>query len=198
MELILASNNPGKLREMRAILTEMGHEVLSQSEAGLDFVAEETGNTFLANARIKAQAVVDATGWAAIADDSGLVVEALDGEPGVDSAYYGGAACVTDRDRTLYLLQNMEGEENRKAYFVSTIVCMFPDGSRIEAEGRIAGELLREPRGDGGFGYDPIFFVPELGMSFAELTPEVKNKISHRAQALAEFKEKWEAYHADK
>ena len=198
MELILASNNPGKLREMRAILTKMGHEVLSQSEAGLDFVAEETGNTFLANARIKAQAVVDATGRAAIADDSGLVVEALDGAPGVDSAYYGGDACKTDRDRLMYLLQNMEGEENRKAYFVSTIVCMFPDGSSIEAEGRIAGELLREPRGDGGFGYDPIFFVPELGMSFAELTPEVKNKISHRAQALAEFKEKWEAYHADK
>jgi len=198
MELILASNNPGKLREMRAILTEIGHEVLSQSEAGLDFVAEEIGNTFLANARIKAQAVVEATGRAAIADDSGLVVEALDGAPGVDSAYYGGEACVTDRDRLMYLLRNMEREENRKAYFVSTIVCMFPDRSSIEAEGRIEGEILREPRGEGGFGYDPIFFVPELGMSFAELTPEVKNRVSHRARALAQFKEKWEIYHANK
>jgi len=184
---------------MRAILTEMGHEVRSQREAGLDFVAEETGNTFLANARIKAQAVVEAaTGRAAIADDSGLVVEALDGEPGVDSAYYGGEACKTDRDRLMYLLQNMEREENRRAYFTSTIVCIFPDGSSVEAEGRIAGELLREPRGEGGFGYDPIFFVPELGMSFAELEPEVKNNISHRARALAQFKEKWETYHADK
>jgi len=198
MELILASNNPGKLREMRAILTEMGHEVCSQREAGLDFVAEETGDTFFANARIKAQAVVDVTGRAAIADDSGIVVEALDGAPGVDSANYGGDACKTDRDRLLYLLQNMDGEENRSAAFVSTIVCMFPDGSSIEAEGRIDGELLRELRGAGGFGYDPIFFVPELGMSFAEAEPEAKNKLSHRGRALAQFKEKWEKYHADK
>lgn len=198
MELILASNNPGKLREMRAILTEMGHEVRSQREAGLDFVAEETGDTFLANARIKAQAVVDATGRAAIADDSGLVVEALGGAPGVDSANYGGVACQTDRDRLLHLLQNMERETDRRAVFVSTIVCMFPDGTSIEAEGRIAGELLREPRGVGGFGYDPIFFVPELGMSFAEVEPEIKNSVSHRGRALAQFKEKWERYHADK
>jgi len=198
MELILASNNEKKLKELRAILTEMGHEVLSQREAGLDFVAEETGDTFLANARIKAQAALDATGRACIADDSGLIVEALGGAPGVDSANYGGVTCKTDRDRMMYLLQNMERETDRRAAFVSTIVCMFPDGTSIEAVGRIEGELLREPRGENGFGYDPIFFVPELGLSFAEVSPEIKNSLSHRGRALAEFKEKWEKYHADK
>jgi len=198
MELILASNNEKKLKELRAILTEMGHEVKSQREAGLDFVAEETGGTFLANARIKAQAVVDKTGRAAIADDSGIVVEALGGAPGVDSAIYGGDACKSDQDRLLYLLQNMEGEENRRAEFVSTIVCMFPDGTSIEAEGRIVGELLRAPRGEGGFGYDPIFYVPEAGLAFSEMSPELKNSLSHRGRALAKFKEKWENYHAHK
>ena len=198
MELILASNNEKKLKELRAILTEMGHDVLSQREAGLDFVAEESGDTFLENARIKAQAAMEATGRAAIADDSGIVVEALGGAPGVDSANYGGTACQTDRERMMYLLQNMKEETDRRASFVSTIVCMFPEGTSIEAEGRIEGELLREPRGDGGFGYDPIFFVPELGQSFAEVSPEVKNSLSHRGRALAKFKEKWEKYHADK
>ena len=119
MEWILASNNEKKLKELRAILTEMGHTVRSQREAGLDFVAEETGETFLENARIKAQAVVDATGRAAIADDSGIVVAALDGAPGVHSADYGGEQCKTDRDRWQYLLRNMERADNRRAAFVS-------------------------------------------------------------------------------
>ena len=192
MELILASNNEKKLKELRAILTEMGHMVRSQREAGLDFVAEETGETFLENARIKARAVVDATGQAAIADDSGLIVEALGGAPGVYSAEYGGDQCRTDWDRLQYLLRNMEREDNRRAAFVSTIVCMFPDGTGIEAEGRLEGELLREPRGEGGFGYDPIFFVPEVGLSFAEMEPELKNSLSHRGRALKAFREKWE------
>jgi len=194
MELILASNNEKKLKELRAILTEMGHQVCSQREAGLDFVAAETGETFLENARIKARAVVDATGRAAIADDSGIVVEALGGAPGVYSAEYGGDLCKTDRDRLQFLLRNMEHEDNRRAAFVSTIVCRFPDGTSIEAEGRLAGELLREPRGEGGFDYDPIFFVPEAGQSFAEMTPEVKNGLSHRGRALRVFREKWEEH----
>ena len=191
MKLILASNNEKKLKELRAVLTEMGHEVISQREAGLDFIAEETGDTFLENARIKAQAVVDATGRAAIADDSGLEVEALGGAPGVHSAYYGGADCKTDADRWAYLLRVMEQEDNRRAAFVSTIVCILPDGTSVEAVGRLEGELLREPRGAGGFGYDPIFFVPEAGLSFAEMTAEEKNRISHRGRALKQFKEKW-------
>ncbi|MCL2563964.1 MAG: RdgB/HAM1 family non-canonical purine NTP pyrophosphatase [Oscillospiraceae bacterium] len=193
MELILASNNEKKLKELRNILTEMGHTVLSQREAGLDFAAEETGDTFLENARIKARAVVDATGRAAIADDSGIMVEALGGAPGVHSAYYGGEACKTDADRVRYMLSKMAGEDNRRAYFVSTIVCMFPDGTSIEAEGRLEGELLRAPRGEGGFGYDPIFFVPEIGLSFAEMEPERKNRLSHRGRALQAFREKWES-----
>ena len=197
MQLILASNNEKKLKELRAILTEMGHEVQSQREAGLCFVAEETGRTFLENARIKAQAVVDATGKAAIADDSGIVVEALGGAPGVDSAVYGGDQCETDWDRLQFLLSNMEGEDDRRAAFVSVIVCILPDGTKIEAEGRLEGELLREPRGGGGFGYDPIFFVPEAGQSFAEMDPVVKNSLSHRGRALEKFRETWESTYAD-
>jgi len=198
MELILASNNEKKLRELRDILIGLGLEVLSQREAGLDFVAEETGETFLENARIKAQAVVDRTGRAAIADDSGIVVEALGGAPGVHSAYYGGAQCETDWDRLQYLLLNMAEEENRSAEYVSVIVCIFPDGTSIEAEGRIRGELLREARGEGGFGYDPIFYLPEVGLSFAEMDAEFKNSLSHRGMALQKFKEKWEQSYADK
>ncbi|MCL2843457.1 MAG: RdgB/HAM1 family non-canonical purine NTP pyrophosphatase [Oscillospiraceae bacterium] len=192
MELILASNNQKKLKELQQILTTMGHTVLSQQEAGLDFIVEETGKTFLANARLKAEAVVKATGRAAIADDSGLEVEALNGDPGVDSAYYGGEACKTDADRTRFLLQNMERESNRKARFVSAIVCVFPDGSSIEAMGDVAGEILTEPRGDGGFGYDPVFYVPETGLTFAEMPAEMKHSLSHRGRALQKFKEKWE------
>ena len=198
MQLILASNNEKKLKELRAILIEMGHEVCSQREAGLDFAADETGETFLENARIKAQAVVDATGQAAIADDSGIVVEALGGAPGVHSAYYGGDQCKTDEERFRYLLSNMEGEDNRRAAFVSAIVCVFPDGTSIEAEGRLEGELLREPRGEGGFGYDPIFYLPEVGLSFAEMESELKNSLSHRGRALQKFRENWERQHVDK
>jgi len=195
MKFILASNNEKKLKEMREILSAMGHEVRSQREAGLDFAVEETGETFLENARLKAEAVVELTGEAAIADDSGLEVEVLGGEPGVQSAYYGGASCETDWDRLQYLLGQMEDKEHRRPAFVSTIVCLFPDGSSIEAQGRIEGEILREPRGDGGFGYDPVFYVPETGRSFAQMTAEEKNGLSHRGKALASFKEKWERYH---
>ena len=192
MEFILASNNEKKLRELREILSAQGHRVISQKEAGLDFVVAETGNSFLANARLKAQAVVDATGQVAIADDSGLCVEALGGAPGVDSAIYGGPALTTDAQRTAYLLQNLEGRSDRRAYFVSTIVCAFPDGREIIAQGRVDGEILRETSGQGGFGYDPVFYLPELGKSFAQLTPEEKNQISHRGQALQGFKKQWE------
>jgi len=198
MELILASNNEKKLKELRAILTEMGHTVRSQREAGLDFVAEETGETFLENARIKAQAVVDATGQAAISDDSGIAVEALGGAPGVHSAYYGGELCKTDTDRLHHLLRNMEQEEDRRAAYVSAIVCIFPDGTSIEAEDRLEGDLLRAPRGEGGFGYDPIFYLKDWGQTFAEMDPGLKNSMSHRAKALQKFRETWEKHYADK
>ena len=198
MKLILASNNEKKLKELREILSEMGCEVRSQREAGLDFVVEETGETFLENAALKARAVVEKTGRAAIADDSGLMVEALDGAPGVHSADYGGDACKTDQDRFEYLLRQMENKENRRAAFHSAIVCIFPDGSSIEAEGRLEGELLKAARGEGGFGYDPIFYVPQMGRTLAEMSPEEKNSLSHRGSALRKFKEKWEKTYADK
>ena len=191
MELILASNNEKKLTELREILTAMGHSVLSQRAAGLDFIAEETGRTFIENARIKARAVVQATNRAAIADDSGLMVAALNGAPGVDSAYYGGDTCKTDADRVRYLLENMQGQTDRSATFVSVISCILPDGRMVEAEGRIRGEILLAPRGVSGFGYDPVFYVPEAGLSFAEMSPQMKNSLSHRGQALQKFREAW-------
>ena len=161
-------------------------------------MAEESGETFLENARIKAQAVVDRTGRAAIADDSGIMLEALGGAPGVHSANYGGDRCETDWDRLQYLLSNMEAEENRRAEFVSAIVCIFPDGTSIEAEDRLEGDLLRAPRGEGGFGYDPIFYLKDWGQTFAEMDPGLKNSMSHRAKALQKFRETWEKHYADK
>lgn len=193
MELILASNNEKKLREMRAILSEMGYTVLSQREAGLDFVADETGDTFLANARIKAQAVVDVTGKPAIADDSGLCVDALGGAPGVHSAVYGGAKCQTDQDRVAYLLENMRGIADRRCAFHSTICLRFPDGREMVAEGKWRGEILENPRGDGGFGYDPVFYCPEAQKAAAEMSPTEKNALSHRGQALGEFQRNMQA-----
>ena len=197
MEFILASNNPKKLSELRAILSEMGHGVISQSEAGLDFVVDETGETFRENAALKAKAVFEATGKAAIADDSGLCVDALDGAPGVHSAYYGGTLCKNDEERYLYLLQQMEGKNERSAHFISTIYAILPDGRELVAEGRLDGEILQKAQGSAGFGYDPVFYVSALGKSLAELDASEKNKISHRAIALEKFKEIWEREHAN-
>lgn len=197
MELILASNNLKKLEELRAILSQMGHTVVSQREAGLDFSVEETGDTFLENAALKAVAVYKATGKAAIADDSGLCVEALDGRPGVHSAYYGGDACQTDRERTLHLLKEMQGITNRKAYFVSRIYAILPDETVLTVEGRLDGEILKEIKGEGGFGYDPVFYLPAYGKTLAQMKPEEKNNISHRAVALGKFKEIWEKEHGN-
>lgn len=198
MEFILASNNQKKLLEMREILRPLGFVVRSQYEAGIDLDVEETGETFLENARLKAQAVVDHSGMAAIADDSGLVVEALQGAPGIYSARYGGERCRSDEDRVAFLLENMVGEERRNAKFVSAIVAIFPGGRSIEAQGEWHGEILDAPRGNGGFGYDPVFYVPEERASAAELSPERKNTISHRAKAMQNFIEQLEKQYADK
>jgi len=198
VKLILASNNEKKLKELREILTQMGHEVQTQQEAGCHFEVAETGGTFLENARLKAAAVVRATGCAAIADDSGLAVEILGGAPGVDSAYYGGESCKTDEERTRHLLQNMKGQINRRARFVSCIVCLFPNGRSIEAEGSVTGEILTEPQGEGGFGYDPVFYIPEKGQTFAQMSAETKHSLSHRGRALKKFKEKWEEIYVNK
>ncbi len=191
MKLILASNNKKKLTELREILSDMDVELLSQREAGCDFEVEETGTTFAENAYLKAKAVADATGLAAVADDSGLMVEALNGEPGVYSARYApGGHEASDKEKYEYLLSKLVNVEHRAAKFVSSICCILPDGSIIRTEGECRGEILREPAGEGGFGYDPVFMPQGYDRSMAELGTEVKNRISHRANALREFKKK--------
>ena len=198
MRYILASNNKGKLKEMKAILAGLGAEVLTQSEAGLKLEAEETGTTFEENALIKAKAACLALREPAIADDSGLEVEALGGAPGVYSARYGGDACEDDGERMALLLKNLEGEHNRNAKFVSCIACVFPNGDMISARGECEGEITWTPRGTGGFGYDPVFKLSGTGQTMAELAPEEKNALSHRARALKIFEKKLRDYNADK
>ena len=147
MKMILASNNAKKLRELKAILSDMGVELCSQREAGCDFEVEETGTTFAENAYLKAAAVVEATGVAAIADDSGLMVDALNGEPGVYSARYApGGHDASDKEKYEYLLKKLEGVKDRDAKFVSSICCIFPNGDIIRCEGECAGKILLSPR----------------------------------------------------
>ena len=184
---VLASHNPGKLREMREILGELGILVLSQQEAGVDVEPEETGATFEENARIKAVAVMEASGLPAVADDSGLMVDALGGAPGVYSARYGGGHDRSDEERNAFLLQNLVNEEHRSAKYVSVIAVAYPDGRVLTARGECYGEIAREERGRGGFGYDPLFRLPD-GRHMAELSSEEKNRISHRGNALRELK----------
>lgn len=189
MKVVLASNNPNKLREMKAILSPLGWEILSQKEAGVHVEPEENGATFEENSFIKAQAVMEATGLPAIADDSGVAVDALGGEPGVYSARYGGDACGDDKARNRLLVKNMDAvpEGKRTGQFVSVITMVSPDGSKVVARGELEGEILREEKGEGGFGYDPLFYIPAEGCTMAELTAERKNEISHRAVALQKF-----------
>ena len=189
MKVVLASNNANKLREMKAILAPLGWEILSQKEAGVHVEPEENGTTFEENSFIKAQAVMEAAGLPAIADDSGVAVDALGGEPGVYSARYGGDACEDDKARNRLLVKNMEAvpEGKRTGRFVSVITMVSPDGSKVVARGELLGEILREEKGDGGFGYDPLFYIPSEGCTMAELTAERKNELSHRAVALQKF-----------
>ena len=192
MKLVLASKNKGKLVEMQTILAELGVEVVLQADLGIDVDVEETGTTFTENAALKAKAVMEASGLPAIADDSGLCVDWLQGAPGIYSARYGGVA--TDEDRYQLLLANMRGALNRAAHFHASIVCCFPNGDLLTAEGDCFGTLAYAPAGEGGFGYDPIFFVPELRKTFSQLTAEEKNEISHRGVALRDFAAKLENY----
>ncbi len=189
LTFVLASKNKKKLEEMQTILGEQGIRVLSQAQAGVDLEPEETGLTFEENAVIKARAVCEASGLPAIADDSGLMVDALDGAPGVFSARYGGSHELSDEYRWKLLLKNMEGREQRAAKYVSVIAAVFPDGHILTARGECHGEIAGGPRGTGGFGYDPIFRLPD-GRHMAEISMEEKNRISHRAAALAEMKRK--------
>ena len=193
MKLVLASKNQKKLVEMNDILSHLGIEVCSEAEAGVDLEVEETGTTFEENSLLKARAVMEASGLPAIADDSGLCVDALGGAPGVYSARYGGEG-LSDEQRYRMLLENMRGQMPRTAKFVSVITCCFPNGDTLTARGECPGTIAYAPMGEGGFGYDPVFFVPELKKTFAQLAPDEKNAISHRGKALEAFKEKLEEY----
>ena len=191
--MVLASKNPKKLLELQAILSAQGIEVVLESQVGIDVDVEETGTTFEENAFLKAHAVMEASGLPAVADDSGLCVDALNGAPGVYSARYGGPG-LDDVGRYRLLLENMRGQLARRCRFVSAICCCFPNGDRVEARGECPGTLAYAPKGSDGFGYDPIFFLPERKKTFAELTAEEKNAISHRGRALEAFGEKLKAY----
>ena len=193
MKLVLASQNKKKLVEMNDILSSLGIEVCSQADAGVNLEPEETGTTFEENSLIKAKAVMEASGLPAIADDSGLCVDALRGAPGVYSARYGGED-LSDEGRYRLLLENMQGQMPRTAQFVSVITCCFPNGDVLTARGECTGTIAFAPMGEGGFGYDPVFFVPPLKKTFAQLSPEEKNAVSHRGKALKLFQEKLEVY----
>lgn len=185
-KFVLASHNPGKLKEMSAILEDLGVEVVLPSQVGVDAEVEETGETFEANALLKAKAVCQAAGLPAIADDSGLCVDALGGAPGVYTARYGGEG-LTDAQRYTLLLNALRGQTNRAAHFVSVVACAFPNGDTLTAEGRCDGTIAFAPMGTEGFGYDPVFFVPELRKTFAQMDGVEKASISHRGKALQAF-----------
>ena len=193
MKFVLATHNPGKLREMSAILGELGVEVVSPADVGITVDVEETGTTFAENAMLKAKAICAAAGLPAIADDSGLCVDALNGAPGVYSARYGGEG-LDDTGRYRLLLENMRGQTTRKAHFACAIACAFPNGDELTAQGQCDGAIAFAPMGEGGFGYDPVFLVPEKGKTFGQLTAEEKSAISHRGKALRDFSEKLATY----
>ena len=192
-KFVLATHNPGKLAEMKAILSGLGVEVVSPAEAGVEVDVEETGTTFAENAMLKAKAICAAAGLPAIADDSGLCVDALNGGPGVYSARYGGEG-LDDRGRCMLLLRSMRGQGSRIAHFTCAVACAFPNGDTLTAEGRCDGAIAFAPLGEGGFGYDPVFLIPEKGKTFGQIGPEEKSKISHRGRALAAFAEKLGTY----
>ena len=193
MRFVLASNNKNKLREYREMLSGTGIELMSQREAGLMLEAEETGETFEENSLIKANAAADILHFPVIADDSGLMVEALGGAPGVHSARYGGGG-LTDGEKCALLLKNMEGKENRAAKFVCVITCVFPEGKVLQVRGECPGRIAEAAKGENGFGYDPVFLVHGDGKTMAELTAEEKNAVSHRGNAMKKFREALDLY----
>lgn len=183
MKIIAATGNAGKIKEIKKIFSDVNLEILSMGEIGIDIEIEEDGTTFEENALIKARTISKLTGEIALADDSGLCVDAMGGAPGIYSARYAGAD-ATDAQRIEKLLDEIKGEENRKAKFVSVIAMVFPDGKELTADGEVHGQIAQKVYGEGGFGYDPVFISDELGKTFGEATPEEKNSISHRARAL--------------
>ena len=201
MKVVLASKNRHKLIEISKITEKFDMELVLQSDLGVDIDVEENGTIFEENSFIKAEAVMKATGLPALADDSGIAVDALNGEPAIYSARYGFDDTLDDWGRLELLLKNTEHvpDGQRQAQFVCVITMVTPEGKTIQARGEIHGELLRAPVGENGFGYDPIFYYPPMGKSTAEMSPDEKNQVSHRANALKVFYEKLkEAGYADK
>ncbi len=194
MKFVLASKNPHKLTELQRILGELGVEVVLESDVGVDIDVEETGQTFEENSLLKAKAVMEATGLPAIADDSGLCVTALNGAPGVYSARYGGDDKGGYAHRYELVLEALKGQIDRSAKFVSVVTACFPGGDVLTARGECPGTIAYAPQGDNGFGYDPVFFVPGMRKTFAQMTAEEKNSISHRGRALEKFKGELEGY----
>ena len=183
MKLIIASGNAGKLREIRAILGEKFAEIYSMKEAGIDHETVEDGNTFMENALKKAREMAQISGSAALADDSGICVDALGGAPGVYSARFCGKHGDDEANNRL-LVEKMRSQADRRAHYACSVALVFPDGREVCAEGKLYGEIVDIPKGEGGFGYDPYFYLPDYGCTAAELSAEEKNKISHRAVAL--------------
>jgi len=201
MKVVLASKNKHKLVEISKITQKFDMELVLQSELGVDIDVEETGTTFEENSLLKAKAVMEATGLPALADDSGIAVDALNGEPGIYSARYGFDESLDDWGRLQLLLKNTEQvpDGQRQAQFVCVITFVTPEGQVIQARGEIHGELTREPRGENGFGYDPIFYYPPFGKTTAEISAEEKHAVSHRGKALRVLRDKLkEAGYADK
>lgn len=189
-KLIFATGNKDKMKEIRMILADAGYEILSMKEAGIDADIVEDGSTFEENAIIKAKAISKIAGCVVLADDSGLEVDAMGGAPGIYSARFEGVDTPYSVKNKI-IMDKLEGlpEEERTARFVCAIAAAWPDGRVITKRGTIEGRIAHEPAGENGFGYDPIFFVPEYGKTTAELDPEEKNKISHRGKALRMIKE---------
>ena len=192
MKLIIASNNAHKLTEMKAILAPYFDDVQSMREAGIEHETVEDGQTFLENAVKKARELAEISGCCAIADDSGLCVDALDGAPGVYSARFSGVH-GDDKANNRLLLEKLAGVTERGAHYTCAIALAWPDGRLLTAEDYLYGEIARDEKGSNGFGYDPLFLLPELGLRTAELSAEEKNRISHRGKALRKLVEKLEA-----
>lgn len=188
-KLIFATGNQGKMKEIREIMSDLDIEILSLKDAGIDTEIEENGKTFEENAVIKAKAIMELTGELVLADDSGLEIDYLNNEPGIYSARYMGED-TSYRIKNKSLIDRLEGvpDEQRTARFVCAIAAAFPDGETVTAMGIVEGMIGYEEKGTNGFGYDPIFYLPEYNMSTAQLEPEDKNKVSHRGKALREIK----------
>ena len=191
MQIIFATKNEGKVKEIKMMLKDIGADVFTMTEAGIDMDIDENGETFEENALIKAKAVMEKSGCVVLADDSGLEIDFLDGAPGIKSARYMGHETPYDikNERILKMLKDVP-EEERTARFVCAIAAAFPDGRTVTVKGTMEGIIGYEQKGENGFGYDPIFYIPSLGKYSAELSLKEKNKISHRGKALLLIKEK--------